>query len=570
MKWSRALLPTLKDAPADAEIISHKLMVRGGYIKKTASGIYSIMPIGLRVLQKIAAIVRDEMNKAGAEELLMPILSPAELWTETGRWSLYGKEMMRVNDRADRKFALGPTHEEVITDIVRSEVRSYRDLPKNLYQIQIKFRDEIRPRFGLIRAREFMMKDAYSFDRDEKGAEAVYAAMFSAYGNIFTRCGLKFRAVEAESGNIGGSFSHEFMVLADTGEETIIHCEKCGTAANRERSGGKSAFSGNPSEAEKPAGKIATPKMKTIDEVAAFLKKKPAELVKTLIYLVDGEPVAVLLKGDDELNEHKLKRNMDATQVFMADAKSVEKLTGAPVGFAGPCGLKDIKIVADEAVKLMRNFVAGANEADTHLLNVNHGRDFKVDAFFDLRFACEGDACASCGNPLSSQKGIEVGHTFKLGTKYTEKMKADFLDENGKRQTLIMGCYGIGVSRIMAAAVEQCNDPAGIIWPIEIAPYHAVITAINYQDEAIKAAADKLYEGLKASGIEVLLDDREMSAGFKFKDAELIGIPIRITVGARGLKEDSFEIAVRKTKETLMVKTGDAVAKVKELAANAK
>jgi len=569
MKWSRALLPTLKDAPADAEIASHKLMVRGGYIKKTASGIYSIMPIGLRVLQKIAAIVRDEMNKAGAEELLMPILSPAELWTETGRWSLYGKEMMRVNDRADRKFALGPTHEEVITDIVRSEVRSYRDLPKNLYQIQIKFRDEIRPRFGLIRAREFMMKDAYSFDRDEKGAEAVYAAMFKAYGNIFTRCGLKFRAVEAESGNIGGSFSHEFMVLADTGEETIIHCEKCGCAANRERSGGKSSFSGNPSEAEKPVEKVSTPKLKTIEEVAVFLKKKTSELVKTLICFVDGEPVAVLLKGDDELNEHKLKRQMDATEVFMADAKSVEKLTSAPVGFAGPAGLKNIKIVADESLKLMKNFVTGANEADTHLQNVNHGRDFKVDAFFDLRFACEGDSCVSCGHTLNSQKGIEVGHTFKLGTKYTEKMKADFLDETGKRQTLIMGCYGIGVSRMMAAAVEQCNDAAGIIWPLEIAPYHAVITAINYQDEAIKVAADKLYGALSAAGIEVLLDDREMSAGFKFKDAELIGIPIRITVGARGLKEDSFEIAVRKTKETIMIKTGEAVAKIKELAAHA-
>ncbi|MEI7905061.1 MAG: proline--tRNA ligase [Candidatus Firestonebacteria bacterium] len=564
MKWSQALIPTLKDAPSEAEIASHKLMLRAGYIKKVASGIYTLMPLGLKVLLKVVNIIRAEMNRAGAEELLMPILSPAELWLETGRWELYGKEMMRVHDRQERKFALGPTHEEVITDLARSELKSYRDLPKNFYQIQIKFRDEIRPRFGLMRAREFMMKDAYSFDRDEAAAEITYGKMFEAYTNIFTRCGLKFRAVEAESGNIGGSFSHEFMVLAETGEETIIHCEKCGSAANKERAGGSCSFEGNAAEPERPLEKVSTPGMKTIEAVTGFMKVKAQELVKTLIYIIDGAPVAVLVKGDDEVNEHRLKRNLNASEVFLADAKQVEKYTGAPVGFAGPVGLKDVAIVADSSLKKMKNFAAGANEKDAHYKNVNLGRDFKADKFADLRFVSEGDLC-SCGCKLSSQKGIEVGHTFKLGTKYSSKMKAEFLDEAGKLQPAIMGCYGIGVTRILAAAVEQGNDENGIIWPAEIAPYQAVITAINYADAAVKETADRLYGALLAEGVEVLLDDRDMSAGFKFKDAELIGIPFRVTVGSRGLKENSLEINIRKTKENIKVPVDGAVAKLKEL-----
>ena len=564
MKWSQALIPTLKDAPSEAEIVSHKLMMRAGYIKKVASGIYTIMPIGFKVLLKVQNIIREEMNKAGAEELLMPILSPAELWMETGRWALYGKEMMRVNDRQERKFALGPTHEEVITDLARSEIKSYRDMPKNFYQIQIKFRDEIRPRFGLMRAREFMMKDAYSFDRDSAASEVTYGRMVEAYKNIFTRCGLKFRAVEAESGNIGGSFSHEFMVLAETGEETIIHCEKCGAAANKERAEGSCSFSGNPSDAEKPLEKISTPNMKSIEAVTGFMKIKPSELVKTLIYMVDSTPVAALIKGDDSLNEHRLKRIFDATEVVLADAAQVEKVTGAPVGFAGPVGLKNITIVADNAILKMRNFAVGANEKDMHIKNVNLNRDFQADKFSDLRFVNEGDICA-CGNKLSAQRGIEVGHTFKLGTKYSSKMKAEFLDEAGKLQTITMGCYGIGVTRILSAAIEQGNDAAGIIWPVQIAPYQVVVTAINYGEPAIKAVADKLYSDLQGAGVEVLLDDRDMSAGFKFKDAELIGIPFRITVGARGLKENSLEISVRKSKENIKVSVDGALSKVKEL-----
>jgi len=565
MRWSSCLIPTLKEIPSEAEVISHKLMLKAGLIRKIASGIYTLLPLGFKVMLKIVNIVREEMNKAGAEELLMPILAPSELWKETGRWGLYGKELFRVKDRQDRDFALGPTHEEVITDLVRNEIRSYRDLPKNFYQIQVKFRDEPRPRFGLLRAREFMMKDAYSFDVDEKNAEITYKKMFDAYCNIFSRCGLNFKAVEAETGNIGGSFSHEFMVLANNGEELIIYCNKCGYAANKERAEGISNFKGNENDELKKLEKVYTPGKRTIKEVTEFLKKEPFELVKTLIYVADGKPIAVLIKGDDELNENKIKRSLNITEIAMADEKLVREITNSPVGFAGPVGLKNIPIFADNSIKKLKNFVVGANEEDYHLINVNLERDFKVKEFFDLRFVKEGDFCNKCGSTLSTLKGIEVGHTFKLGTKYSEAMNAKFLDENGVRKTIIMGCYGIGITRIISAAIEQWNDEDGIIWPISIAPYHVIITVINYKDEKIKELADSIYNVLMKNNIEVLLDDRDISAGVKFKDADLIGIPIRITIGPKAIKENLLDVRLRKTKKEFKLKREEVLEEIQKL-----
>lgn len=564
MRWTNTFIPTLKEVPSEAEVISHKLMLKAGLIKKLASGIYILLPLSFKIMLKIINIIRDEMNKAGAEELLMPILTPAELWIETGRWSLYGKELMKMKDRQEREFALGPTHEEIITNLVRSEVRSYRDLPRNFYQVQIKFRDEVRPRFGIMRAREFMMKDAYSFDRDESSAEVTYKKMFDAYANIFKRCGLNFRAVEAESGNIGGSFSHEFMVLANTGEELIIHCKNCGYAANKERAEGNNNFKGNEKEEAKTLEKVLTPAKKTVKDVLEFLKKKPEELVKTLIYISDGKPVAALVKGDDELNLNKLKRVLNSNELVMAEPETVEKITNSPVGFAGPIGLKEIPIIADNTIKNIKNFIVGANQKDYHYINANHERDFKVNIYADLRFTSEEDRCIKCGSSLTGLRGIEVGHTFKLGTKYSKLMKADYLDNNGERKLIVMGCYGIGVTRIIGAAIEQGNDEAGIIWPVEIAPYHAVITAINYNDSKIKEMADSIYEELLKNNIDVLLDDRDASAGVKFKDADLIGIPLRITVGSRALKEGVFEIKSRKTKEEFKLKKEEILDKVKE------
>ncbi|MFH1824554.1 MAG: proline--tRNA ligase [Candidatus Firestonebacteria bacterium] len=565
MEWTHCLIPTLKEIPSDAEIISHKLMLKAGLIKKLASGIYTLLPLGFKVMLKIINIVREEMNMAGAEELLMPILSPSELWKETGRWELYGEELFRIKDRQDRYFALGPTHEEVITDIARNVIKSYRDIPKNFYQIQNKFRDEIRPRFGVMRAREFMMKDAYSFDRDEKGSEITYKKMFDAYLRIFNRCGLRFKAVEAESGAIGGSFSHEFMVLAENGEEVIINCPKCDYAANKDKAEGISKFKGNESDELKKIEKVLTPDKKTIKSVTEFLKKEACELIKTLIYVCDGKPMAVLIKGDDELNENKLKRFLNAKELTMAEAKLVEKVSNSPVGFAGPVGLNNVDIIADNTIKKMKNFVVGSNEKDYHLINVNLDKDFKVKEFADLRFVSGEDICIKCGSNLTELRGIEVGHTFKLGTKYSEAMGAEFLDEDGKRKSIVMGCYGIGITRIMGAAIEQGNDEDGIIWPVPIAPYLVIITAINYKDEKIKELADSIYDILIKNNIEVLLDDRDVSAGVKFKDADLIGIPIRIIVGTKAIKENVLEVRLRKTKEEFKLKEEEVLEKIKKL-----
>lgn len=544
MRYSQYFLPTTKETPADAEVVSHKLMLRTGMIRKVAAGIYNYLPFGLRAIRKVEQIVREEMDRAGAIELHMPMVTPSELWVESGRWEQYGKELLRFRDRKDGEFCLGPTHEEVITDIVRREIRSYRQTPINLYQVQTKFRDEIRPRFGLMRGREFIMKDAYSFDVDDAGADAAYEKMYQAYRRIFERCGLKFRAVEADSGNIGGSSSHEFMVLAESGEDAIVSCDGCEYAANVEKA--EIVLSDRPTAAPNAEmQEVSTPGKRSIDEVAEFLGIDPRQTVKTLVVTTDRDDhVAVLLRGDHTLNEIKLCHVLDCNHVEMADDATVQKVTGAPSGFAGPVGLS-LRIVADQAVRSMNDFVTGANRSDTHLTGVNPDRDFSVDTYTDLRQAEAGDPCPRCSGQLESWRGIEVGHVFKLGTKYSEALGATVQDESGHERTLVMGCYGIGIGRTVAAAIEQNHDEDGIIWPLPIAPFQVLITMLNPKDEAVKTAAEQLYRELVANNVEVLLDDRDERPGSKFKDADLIGIPMRVTVGARGLKENAFEFQGR-------------------------
>jgi prolyl-tRNA synthetase len=562
MRYSQYLLPTLKESPADAEIISHQLMMRAGMIRKVAAGIYNYMPFGLRAIRKVEQIVREEMDRAGAVECLMPMANPAELWQESGRWEKYGKELLRFKDRKETEFCMGPTHEEVVTDIVRNVVKSYRQLPLNLYQIQTKFRDEIRPRFGLMRGREFIMKDAYSFDLEEADADQAYEKMYQAYRRIFTRCGLKFRAVEADSGAIGGSFSHEFMVLAEAGEDAIVSCDSCEYAANVEKAEirilGTSA-----AVPTRPLEKVLTPGQKTIEEVAAFLKLTASQLVKTLIVQTStGELIAVLLRGDHELNEIKLLNHLGGDWVLMAEEAEVVKATGAPTGFAGPHGLK-IRIIADHAVRQMSDFVIGANEKDGHFLGANLERDFRVESFADLRQAKGGDSCPRCEGKLESWRGVEVGHVFKLGTRYSEAMGATVLDAHGQSRALIMGCYGIGIGRTVAASIEQNYDANGIIWPMPIAPFQVLVAMLNPDDAEIREASEKLYAELLALGIEVLLDDRDERPGAKFKDADLIGIPLRVTVGARGLKDGQVELKARAASEIEMLPLAEAAALLK-------
>ncbi len=556
MKLSRYFIPTLREEPADAEIVSHKLMVRAGMIRKISAGIYDYLPLGLRALRKVENIVREEMNRAGALETLLPSMIPAELWKETGRWQFYGKELLRVKDRHGNEFCYGPTHEEVMTDLVRREVRSYKQLPLTLYQIQTKFRDEIRPRFGLMRAREFLMKDAYSFDRDEESAAESYDKMFAVYERIFKKCGLEFRAVEADSGNIGGSSSHEFVVLADSGEDVVISCKKCGYASNMERaeifSTCESAPTGTTSP---PVEKVETPGQKTIDEVSAFLKRKTRDFIKTLIYTDGGTGVfAVLVRGDYDVNETKLTRLLDTSALELASEEKVREVTGAFVGFAGPVGMK-CKIVADYSVKGIENAVSGANENNYHIVNVSDGRDFKADIYGDIRNVKEGDKCPRCKNErLEFNRAIEVGHVFRLGTKYSSAMKATFLDVDGKENIIVMGTYGIGIARIATAAIEQSHDDSGIIWPYAIAPFQITILPLNMKSEQVAKTAGEMEEELVAQGYEVLLDDRKERAGIKFNDADLLGIPIQIIVGDRGLKNGEVEIKVRKTGKRSNVK----------------
>lgn len=557
MRWTEYLLPTLKETPAEAEIISHRLMVRAGLIRKLSSGIYNLLPLGLRTVKKVENIVREEITRAGGAEILMPILSPSELWSESGRWAVYGKELMRVKDRHDRLFALGPTHEEVVTDIVRREVRSYRQLPLILFQIQTKFRDEVRPRFGVVRAREFLMKDAYSFHRDEASLSETYDRMFEAYTRIFKRCGLRFGPVEADSGAIGGDVTHEFMVFAETGESQVFACD-CGYAATIDTA--ECGPVEEPVEAEQAAlDKVSTPGKTTVEEVTAFLGKKPTELLKTMIYRVGDGYVAVLVRGDREISEIKLGRVLGTTDFAMATAEEIEKVTGGPLGFSGPVNLKGVRLITDHRVAGMKNMVTGANEADAHYVNVNLERDFEVAEFDDVIVAVEGDPCKRCGKPLSTWRGIEVGQIFKLGTKYSEVMKAHFLDEQGEEHPFVMGCYGIGITRTVAAAIEQHNDKDGIAWPISIAPFEVHILPTNMSEEDLRVTAETIYSGLAEAGIEVILDDRDERPGNKFKDADLIGTPLRVTVGERAAKEGKVELRNRKTGETKKIDRREAV-----------
>ncbi len=567
MRFSRYFLPTLKEIPSEAEVPSHQLMLRAGLIRKLTSGIYSYLPFGLRAIQKVEAIVREEMNRAGAIEVLLPFVLPSELWKETNRWEEYGNELARFKDRHGREYCLGPTHEEIITDLVRREIRSYRQLPLNLYQIQTKFRDEIRPRFGVMRAREFIMKDAYSFDVDEKGENESYQKMIEAYSRIFSRCGLKFKIVEAESGLIGGTYSHEFMVLAATGEETIVSCTRCSYAANIEKAEFQRSQSGSRNRNStlfQPLEKVYTPKKRTVEEVTQFLKVSPKDLVKTLIFETEKGPIAALVRGDHEISEKKLKGILEVEHLQLASEKTVEEITHAPKGFAGPLGIS-IPILADLDIERMVNFVTGANEVDYHMIHVNLDRDFQISKFADLRKFAPGDLCPLCKGETRLDKGIEVGHTFKLGTKYSKVMGATFLDPHGQEREMVMGCYGIGIGRTVAAAIEQYYDEKGIVFPMPIAPFQVLLLPVNLKIDLIRETAEELYQTLSQEGIEILYDDREETPGVKFNDADLIGIPLRITLGEKNLKKGLVEIKKRRTGEILLIKKDETVSKIKEM-----
>jgi prolyl-tRNA synthetase len=572
MRWSKTLIPTLKEDPADAEVISHKLLVRAGFIRQISRGIYDYFPLALRVIRKIEEIVRQEMNRAGAQELLMPISSPAELWQESGRWEMYGKELLRFKDRHDRDFCLGPTHEEIITDLVRRSVRSYRDLPLNLYQIQTKFRDEVRPRFGLMRGREFIMKDAYSFHTDIDDCRREYQNMFDAYKRIFSRFALRFRPVEADTGAIGGSQSHEFQVLAESGEDAVVSCNNCEYAANVEKAEIRNQRLDNASMLAKSAQleKVATPGKKSVAEVAEFLKLPLDRFIKTLVYKTEAnELVGVLARGDHEVNETKLKTLLACREVGLADDAAVRSATQVAPGFLGPVGMK-LRMVADHAIRGMHDAVTGANQADAHYIGVDQERDFTISAFADLRLARAGDPCPRCdGGTLEIHRGIEVGQVFYLGTKYSEAMGAKYLDAEGRERPLEMGCYGIGISRLVAAAIEQNHDAQGIIWPFPIAPFQVLLLPINYKDKVLQEACDRLYEQLNQRRVEVLLDDRDERPGVKFKDADLIGIPLRVTVGAKGLEKGCVELRWRRDGRSEDLPVAEAAERIRKIVAEA-
>ena len=572
MRWSKILIPTLKEDPADAEVVSHKLLVRAGFIRQISRGIYDYFPLALRVIRKVELIVREEMNRAGAQELLMPICAPAELWQESGRWDMYGKELLRFKDRHERAFCLGPTHEEIITDLVRRSVRSYRELPVNLYQIQTKFRDEVRPRFGLMRGREFIMKDAYSFHTDVQDCRREYDNMVQAYKRIFTRCDLRFRPVEADTGAIGGSLSHEFQVLAESGEDAIVSCTHCDYAANVEKAEVKARRPAGRdiTEESPPLEKVSTPGKKTVAEVAEFLKLPAQKFIKTLVYKTEGgDLIAALVRGDHEINELKLKNVLKCKELALANEAEVVSAAGVTPGFLGPIGLK-IPMVADLGIHGMRGAVTGANEADAHFIAIDQERDFTPSAFADLRLAGAGDPCPRCdAGALEAHRGIEVGQVFYLGTKYSESMGATYLDAEGRERPIEMGCYGIGISRMVAAAVEQNHDANGIIWPLSIAPFHVLLLPINYQDTAIREAADKLYQELQSQGVEVLLDDRDERPGVKFKDGDLVGIPLRVTVGVKGLQKNIFELRRRTDGRTEEISIAGAADKIKQIVSEA-
>lgn len=552
MRWSHYFIPTVKEVPAEAIVPSHRLLVRAGFIRQVTAGAYTYLPLGYRVLRKIESTIREEMNAAGAIELFMPAMHPIELWQETGRVEAMGPTLVQLADKPFRRgTVLGPTHEEVITDTVRAFVSSYKQLPLNLYQIQTKFRDEERPKSGVLRTREFQMKDAYSFHLAKEGPgglDETYRTMYEAYQRIYDRCGIAYTIVEAESGPIGGDASHEFMSVTDAGEDWLVECPECSYAANLERA---ETAELPPTDAPTPLPELTeveTPDQRTIDEVCAFLKREPSSMIKTLVYAdEEGKPLVALVRGDHEINEAKLRRAAAVGDIALADDKTIRELTGAEVGFAGPHTLqaKGARIVCDQAVAVMHDAATGANKTNYHVVGLEPGRDFELSEVADIRNAVEGDACPRCGAPIRFKKCIEIGHVFKLGTKYSNAMKATVLDKDGKARPLIMGCYGIGLNRILAAAVELGHDDNGIVWPMPIAPFHVLIVALDLREEDVRSAAEGLYETLTAKGIEVLLDDRDARPGFKFKDADLIGVPLRITVGKRGLKDGIVELKRR-------------------------
>ncbi|MCX8123195.1 MAG: proline--tRNA ligase [Spirochaetes bacterium] len=569
MRMSRYLIPTLKEDPADAVITSHKLMIRAGLIRKESAGMYIYLPLGLRVLQKIIDIIREEMNKAGALEFLMPELTNADLWKESGRWHTMGPEMIRIKDRNGLEYALAPTHEEAFTNAIRMIVTSYRDLPVNAYQINTKFRDEIRPRFGVMRSKEFIMKDAYSFDIDEAGLERSYQIMRQTYRTIFKRCGLETIPVEADTGSMGGSDSEEFMVASEVGEEILLLCDACGYKSNQERATCQYELSPQKENLE-TLQVVDTPNVRTIDELVQFFGCSAHKFLKSLIYVADGIPVMAVVPGDREINEVKLKNVLGALELELAPDSVVEEVTGAPVGFAGPILVKgkQVRIIFDKQVKDIANAITGANEKDKHYQGVNPGRDFAITEEADITLVIAGDKCPHCGYPLKEKKGIEVGHIFKLGYKYTKSMNVTVLDQNGKAITPIMGCYGIGVNRTMAAVIEQHHDERGIIWPMSIAPFHVHLVSLA-KNEAEEKAADQVYELLVSSGLEVLYDDRKASPGFKFGDADLIGIPIRLTLGKVFFGDSSsIEIKLRNQDDREIISKDNIVPYCKKLIAD--
>ncbi|MBQ4403589.1 MAG: proline--tRNA ligase [Selenomonadaceae bacterium] len=566
MKATQLYAPTLRESPAEAELISHKLMYRAGLIRKAAGGLYSYLPLGWRTIKKIMQIIREEMDAKGGQEIMMPIVQPAEMWKESGRWAVYGDEMMRLKDRHGREFALGPTHEEMITTLIRDEVRSYKQLPVMLYQIQNKYRDEIRPRFGLMRSREFIMKDLYSFDRDVDGMNISYDKMYDAYSRVFERCGLKFRAVEADNGAIGGGHSHEFTVLAPSGESSIAYCENCNFAASDEKAELKIIQSAP--EELKPLEKVKTPDCHTIELVKNFLNVPIEKTIKAVAFMDDDERlILAFVRGDHEVNEIKVINSVEgANHLYMAGDKLIEN-AGTVAGFMSPIGILNAIIVVDQSVMLMSNAVAGANEIDAHFINVTPRRDFDAEKIIvaDIRMVQEGDPCPHCGSPLKMTRGIEVGQIFTLGKKYSETLNAKFLDEDGSTKVFEMGCYGIGVGRTMAAAIEQNNDADGIIWTRAIAPFEVVVVPVNAKDDKQLAFAEKIYNELQKSGVDVLLDDRKERAGVKFKDCDLIGYPLRVTISPKALESGNIEVKVRRTGEFLNFARENCVEKILEL-----
>lgn len=552
MRISQLFYQTLKEVPREAQVPSHRLMFRAGMIQQLASGIYNYMPLARKSLSKIETIIREELEKRGCQEVLLPVVQPAELWEESGRWGYYGPELLRFKDRKNGDFCLGPTHEEVITDMVSKVLKSYKQLPWNLFQVQTKFRDEVRPRFGLMRGREFIMKDGYSFDVDEEASKVMYWKMYEAYTAIFKRCGLTFRAVDAATGNIGGDMSHEFQVLAQSGEDLILSCDSCDYAANAEKAVTPRKAAELSDEGAEAVEDVHTPGCKSIEEISSFLKRESRDFIKSIVYVVDEEAVLVLVRGDLDINESKLQTALGANAVTLADDATVLDVTGASTGFAGPVGLKkEIRIIADYSITEAHNMVCGANRDDYHRLNVNYGRDYKADVLVDLGFAQPGDRCPKCEGKLEDHRGIEVGQVFYLGTKYSSAMECNYLDKDGKSHPAVMGCYGIGVGRTMASAIEQNHDDDGMIWPAAIAPFEVVILPLQMNKDEVISAGEDLYGRLKSAGVDVALDDREERAGFKFKDADLIGYPVQIIIGARSLEAGELELKIRKTGEKM-------------------